>query len=977
MGNISLNRINNNTCTASSTSSSTITQVTNNNVADVAVLSATIPIYAIVNSITTIQGMVANYGTQDEFVDISLKVEGIVIDTITILIESGNTQMVTFLWNPTYAEYLNISIMASVPNDINPSNNIKGSYCMVFTARGVVLLVDDDEVDNYETYYQDALMASGYLYQYWNRGTQGCPPAATMSQYNAVVWFTGDDSSTTLVTEDITTLTAYLNGGGRLFLTGQDIGYDIHTDNFYANYLHATYLVDDTGVYTLLGQTGDPIGDGMTIVISAGDGANNQNYPSGIQSIAPATEVFYYQGTSYSGCIRVDTGTYKVVYFAFGFEAINTMGDRTEVMNRTIEWLAGTDIPTLPDIWINPMNLDYVTAPGSTITDILTIGNDPAATSTLTFNTTFLHGYTLQWVHNHGGSGHSQLAQPVGDIDEDGINEFLIGGYGSGCTYIYSYDPVQKTYVQEYSWTYSGGYYNVPSGACVVDLDDNGDLEFVVSWEYSGQDGIHAYDWDGTTLTELDWYTGTGYNFAFDVYACDYDDDNDVEVLIANDIGGGGSYHVTALGWNSSTNKFVQECSWGSGQATECPMVWSGDPDNDGKTEVIAAAGVNTVYALNYNNGTWTPVTVATSLPAHPYGVACGDLDNDGIDEIGIGLENTDAYIYEWTGSSYAQVWHHNYAGEEGIIEGIAIGDADNDDQLEFLIAPTDIHVVKWNGTGYEEVAVMEETEGMIAGLTVGDFDTDGNNETKACDINSDIGKEWIFDYVPKPDWITLTPSGGVNIAPGSIVNISLEINTTEFTENLTHLFITVESDDPDESQVQIPVYVSMGFNQFSMPLYFGWNLITFPVDNTWTAETLGRNISGCSVVVMFNSSTQTFLTHVVGTPHDDFPIMDGMGYFVYCIQDSILSIPDVSITSITAHIYEEWNIVGWYHEYSTTAESLGENISGTSAVSMFDPVTQTFITHVVGVPHDNFTIERGMGLFIYTDEESYWYGEG
>ena len=85
---------------------------------------------------------------------------------------------------------------------------------------------------------------------------------------------------------------------------------------------------------------------------------------------------------------------------------------------------------------------------------------------------------------------------------------------------------------------------------------------------------------------------------------------------------------------------------------------------------------------------------------------------------------------------------------------------------------------------------------------------------------------------------------------------------------------------------------------------------------------------------------------------------------------------PDVSIDSTTVPIYEDWNLVGWYHDYSTKAESLGENISSTSVVIMFDPVTQTFITHVVGVPPDNFTIERGMGLFIYTDEANYWHGE-
>ena len=33
--------------------------------------------------------------------------------------------------------------------------------------------------------------------------------------------------------------------------------------------------------------------------------------------------------------------------------------------------------------------------------------------------------------------------------------------------------------------------------------------------------------------------------------------------------------------------------------------------------------------------------------------------------------------------------------------------------------------------------------------------------------------------------------------------------------------------------------------------------------------------------------------------------------------------------------------------------------------------LTQTFLTYAVGTPHDNFTIERGMGLFIYTAKAS------
>jgi len=183
----------------------------------------------------------------------------------------------------------------------------------------------------------------------------------------------------------------------------------------------------------------------------------------------------------------------------------------------------------------------------------------------------------------------------------------------------------------------------------------------------------------------------------------------------------------------------------------------------------------------------------------------------------------------------------------------------------------------------------------------------------------------------------------------------------------------TIDDGNGHSDSVEFTINSSL----YSIMFYQGWNLVTVPFDNTLSAETLGQNISGCTVVSMFNGSSQSFVSHVVGVPHDDFLILDGVGYFVFCTCGSIFSRPDSSIVSVNVAIYDDWNMVGWYHTYTTTAESLGENISGTSVVSMFDPVTQTFLSHVVGVPHDNFNVERGMGLFIYTSEASYWHGEG
>ena len=53
-------------------------------------------------------------------------------------------------------------------------------------------------------------------------------------------------------------------------------------------------------------------------------------------SVAAAPEGNIGSGTA---GLRVDTGKYKVVYFAFGFEAINSAADRQVVMERVLNWL--------------------------------------------------------------------------------------------------------------------------------------------------------------------------------------------------------------------------------------------------------------------------------------------------------------------------------------------------------------------------------------------------------------------------------------------------------------------------------------------------------------------------------------------------------------------------------------------------------------------------------------------------------------
>jgi hypothetical protein len=373
--------------------------------------------------------------------------------------------------------------------------------------------------------------------------------------------------------------------------------------------------------------------------------------------------------------------------------------------------------------------------------------------------------WSLQWSQTYDGYGHAQFAQPCGDLDGDYDNEMVVGGYetlGNGIARILKYDNASGTYSEVYSWTEGGGTYNAPSGATMLDLDGDGNLELVMSWAYSGEnDGVWAYKWDGTTLTKLDHFY---CSFTFDVYTCDFDMDGNPEVVVANAPWGGYLAHVIGLGWNTTTSKFYVKAQWmlPSYSYMECPMVWSGNLKGDGNTEIVACISNSStstagVWALSWNStsNAWDAELVYSGLigGGTPYGVVVDDMDRDGIAEIGIGNNapggvGAAAVLVKWNGTAYNKVWEGSWPSEYSVIEAVTIGDGDNDGKNEFYVGGEYVHVISWTGMGYAEKSMIIGTSGLLSGINIGDFNNDGLNEVKACDIGGyGPGKEWIFGY--------------------------------------------------------------------------------------------------------------------------------------------------------------------------------------------------------------------------------------
>jgi PKD repeat protein len=170
---------------------------------------------------------------------------------------------------------------------------------------------------------------------------------------------------------------------------------------------------------------------------------------------------------------------------------------------------------------------------------------------------------------------------------------------------------------------------------------------------------------------------------------------------------------------------------------------------------------------------------------------------------------------------------------------------------------------------------------------------------------------------------------------------------------------------------------INVGYINFNIPFFSGWNLITVPVDNGWYASDIANNISGCTSVVKWNPVEQSYWFYIPGYPAFDFSLKPGQGYFVEMNTSNNLSMIGSLITNVNISLKVGWNLIGWYHNQNTTASSLAENISGCTSVVQWKPAEQSYWFYIPGYPAFDFIVTRGMGLFVEVDQESYWHGEG
>ena len=195
-----------------------------------------------------------------------------------------------------------------------------------------VLIVDDDGGAEYESYFVESLNRLNISYHLLD--SDELVSDSSIYRYDALIWLTGDNPSP-IDSTGMAALSGYLNNGGNLFITGQDIE-GCQDADFFHDYLHASVI--DSSVYRMRvdGVDGDPISNGLTYLIIGAPGANNQDSPTIISPLAGADSIFSYR---LGGCCGVRyENSFKTVYLPYGFEAIAAPSLADTVMKRILEW---------------------------------------------------------------------------------------------------------------------------------------------------------------------------------------------------------------------------------------------------------------------------------------------------------------------------------------------------------------------------------------------------------------------------------------------------------------------------------------------------------------------------------------------------------------------------------------------------------------------------------------------------------------
>ena len=281
--------------------------------------------------------------------------------TTTMSVPANTTYPVTINVTPgaTPAVGKYTLTMQSTTNPSSPSN-----ITSVYVISGVTDLVvsnSSGQGDNTGTglQYEPDYIAG---LQFANCATYGATDDVTllrafadnaMGQIKYIYWNVGWTFPAFVNDNLATSLTTFLNGGGCLFVAGQDFGWDVWTassggghgtpaqQTFYTNFLGASFVDDGVATTTAIGANASDAIFGTapaSIPLSTTVYTGTSFFPDDINTTGTGQVIFKYSANSKTAGVRNTNGTFKTVYLAPGIEQMTTAANKNAVLKISYDW---------------------------------------------------------------------------------------------------------------------------------------------------------------------------------------------------------------------------------------------------------------------------------------------------------------------------------------------------------------------------------------------------------------------------------------------------------------------------------------------------------------------------------------------------------------------------------------------------------------------------------------------------------------
>jgi hypothetical protein len=201
-----------------------------------------------------------------------------------------------------------------------------------------------------------------------------------LEAYDAVFWLLGDESTEdeTFSVREQSRVQAFLRAGGRLFVSGSELGWDLGAKGsssdkaFLRDFLRCTYEADDAESYEVEGARGSPF-EGLSFAY--GEIPYFEDYPDVLVPTSGAQLALRYAngkgaGICFAGTVPGGSAECRVIVFGFPFETVSDASVRRELLSRCLAFFGlpetavaerhesplGTPFPLAVDVFPNPSN---------------------------------------------------------------------------------------------------------------------------------------------------------------------------------------------------------------------------------------------------------------------------------------------------------------------------------------------------------------------------------------------------------------------------------------------------------------------------------------------------------------------------------------------------------------------------------------------------------------------------------------------